>query len=467
MRRGMTVLLLAVLPMLHACMVGPDYVRPKVDTPAAFKELAGWKVAEPMDHVSRSRWWERFGDPQLDALEEQVEISNLNIRVAEAQYREAQALARASRASYFPLVTGDLSVTRSQSPSKAAGSAKPPVTNHTLSVDAAWEPDVWGRVGRLVESREAGAQASAADLEVVRLSMRAALAQNYFLLVTADAQKELLDRTVAAYARSLQFVRNQYGAGVATKADVAQAETQLKTVQAAAIDVGVQRAQLEHAIALLVGKAPADLAVERVPLLASPPRIPLEVPSSLLERRPDIAGAERRVAAANAQIGVARAAWFPAIILSASGGFDSASFAHWFTVPNRMWSLGAAIAETIFDGGLRHAQSDQALAAYDATVANYRQTVLAAFQEVEDNLAALRILEQEAQVQDGAVKAAQESVVLTTNQYRAGTVSFLNVVITQTTALANERAAVDIQGRRLAASVNLIKALGGGWSDAM
>ena len=464
--RRMRLFLLAALPVFHACTVGPDYVRPKIETPAAFKEAAGWKIAQPMDLIARGRWWERFGDPQLNALEAQVDISNLNIRIAEAQYREAQALARASRASYFPLVTGDISVTRSRTVPKATRAPKRTLNNHNLALDASWEPDVWGRVRRLAEASQANAQASAADLEAVRLSTRAALAQNYFLLATADAQKALLDRTVAAYERSLEFVRNQYGSGVATKAEVVQAETQLKTVRASAIDIGVQRAELEHAIALLVGKPPADVRIERAPLLAVPPDIPLAVPSALLERRPDIAVAERRVAAANAQIGVAKAAYFPALILSATGGFDSIPFAHWFTVPNRVWSLGAALAETLFDGGLRHAQSDLAMAAYDATVDSYRQTVLSAFQEVEDNLAALRILEQEAQVQGEAVKSAQESVTLTTNQYRAGTVSYLNVVIVQTTALTNERSAVDIRGRRLTASVNLIKALGGGWSEA-
>jgi NodT family efflux transporter outer membrane factor (OMF) lipoprotein len=462
-----TRLLLLVLPALSACTVGPDYVRPSVEAPAAYKEAGNWKAAEPGDHLARGRWWEVFGDPQLNALEEQVDISNLNIRVAEAQFRQAQALVQASRANYFPLVTGDISATRSHASSgltnRSTTIGGATNTDHNLSFNASWEADVWGRVSRLVESSEASAQASAADLESARLSAQAALAQDYFLLRAADAQKDLLERTAAAYGRSLQIVRNQYAAGVVTKADVAQAETQLKTTQAQAIDTGVQRAQLEHAIALLVGKAPADFSLEPAPLASALPAIPLGVPSALLERRPDIAGAERRVAAANAQIGVAKAAFFPALTLSAAAGYESASISQWFTLPNRFWSLGPALAQTIFDGGLRRAQSDQAVAAYDATVATYRQTVLGAFQEVEDNLAALRILEQEAQVQDEAVKAARQSVLLTTNQYRAGTVSYLNVVVVQAAALLNERAALDIQGRRLTASVLLVKALGGGW----
>ncbi len=468
MLRNTRLFLLAALPAFSACTVGPDYVRPTVETPAAYKETGTWKAAEPGDHIPRGQWWEVFGDPQLNALEEQVNISNLNIRVAEAQFRQAQALVQASRAGYFPLVTGDISATRSHASSgltnRSTTIGGATNTDHNLSFNASWEADVWGRVRRLVESSEASAQASAADLESARLSAQAALAQDYFLLRVADAQKDLLERTVAAYERSLQIVRNQYAAGVVTKADVAQAETQLKTTQAQAIDTGVQRAQLEHAIALLVGKAPADFSIVPAALADTLPAIPPGVPSALLERRPDIAAAERRVATANAQIGVAKAAFFPALTLSAAAGYESASIGQWLTLPNRFWSLGPALAQTIFDGGLRRAQSDQAVAAYDATVATYRQTVLGAFQEVEDNLAALRILEQEAQVQDDAVKSARQSVVLTTNQYRAGTVSFLNVVVVQAAALLNERTALNIQGRRLTASVLLITALGGGWS---
>jgi len=455
----------AMLPvMLAACTVGPDYVRPDVEAPAAYKETGNWKVGEPSDHLPRGKWWETFNDPKLNALEEQVNISNQNVHVAEAQFRQAQALAQGARAGYFPTVSGNLSSNRSHAPSSAVAGAGATNTNHSLSLNASWEPDVWGRVGRLVEANEAGAQASAADLESVRLSAQATLAQDYFLLRIADAQKRLLDDTVAAYEKSLKLTNNRYVAGVATRVDVVQAEAQLKTTQAQAIDLGVQRAQLEHAIALLVGKPPSTFSIEPAPLVASFPATPVGIPSELLERRPDIAAAERRVAAANAQIGVAKAAFFPSLVLSASGGYESSSLANWLTLPNRFWSVGPAIAQALFDGGLRKAQSEQATAAYDASVASYRQTVLGGFQEVEDNLAALRILEQEAGVQNEAVQAARQSVVLTTNQYKAGVVSYLNVVTVQATALANERTAADILGRRLAASVLLVKAVGGGWN---
>ncbi len=455
------IVVVAMLPlMLAACSVGPDYVRPDVETPAAYKESGNWKVGEPGDHLSHGKWWEVFNDPKLDALEEQVNISNQNVHVAEAQFRLAQALAQGARAGYFPTVSGNLASNRSHAPSGTGTTT----TSHSLSLDASWEPDVWGRVGRLVEANEAGAQASAADLESVRLSAQATLAQDYFLLRVSDTQKRLLDDTVAAYEKSLALTKNRYAAGVATRVDVVQAKTQLKTTQAQTIDLGVQRAQLEHAIALLAGKPPSTFSIEPAPLVASFPAMPVGVPSELLERRPDIAAAERRVAAANAQIGVAKSAFFPSLTLSASGGYASSSLANWLTLPNRFWSVGPAIAQALFDGGLRKAQSEQAMAAYDASVASYRQTVLGGFQEVEDNLAALRILEQEAKVQGEAVQAARQSVILTTNQYKAGTVSYLNVITVQATALANERTAADILGRRLVASVLLVKALGGGWS---
>lgn len=456
--------LLSVLPLLASCAAGPDYVRPTVATPTAYKEAGDWKPAQPADHLERGKWWQVFGDPVLDALEDQVDISNQNIKAAEAQYRQAQAAVQGNRAGYYPTVTGTVDATRSHSASGShTTSSGGTYTDYGLSLNASWEADVWGKVRRQVEAGEASAQASAADLAAARLSARASLAQNYFQLRIADAQKRLLDDTVDAYRRSLAIVRNQYKAGVATPADVAQAETQLKSAEAQAIDVGVQRAQLEHAIALLVGKAPADFAIKPVSLAAKLPEIPTGLPSALLERRPDIAGAERRMAAANAQIGVAQAAYYPSLTLSGSGGYQSSSLAHWFDLPNRFWSLGPALAETLFDGGLRRSQTAQARAAYDATVAEYRQTVLGAFQEVEDNLASLRILAQEAKVQAQAVQSARRSVTLTMNQYKAGTVSYLNVATTQATALSNERSAVALLGNRLTASVQLIKALGGGW----
>lgn len=317
-----------------------------------------------------------------------------------------------------------------------------------------------------MEGSQASAQASEADLEALRLSTRATLAQDYFQLRTLDTQKQLLDTTVACYRRSLELTRNRYASGVASRADVLQAETQLKTTEAQAIDTGVQRAQLEHAIALLVGRPASEFSLPVQPLAALPPAIPSGVPSQLLERRPDIAAAERRMAAANAQIGAAKAAYFPTLTLSGSGGFESNDWTKWLTWPSRIWSMGAGVSEVVFDGGLRGAQTDEARAAFDAAVATYRQTVLTGFQEVEDNLAALRILEQESLVQNEAVSAARQSVTFTTNQYKAGTVSYLDVIVTQTVALTNERTAADIMGRRMAAAVLLIKALGGGWNAA-
>lgn len=458
----------AMLGLLAACSVGPDYVRPQAAVPAAFKESQGWKQAQPRDQEIRGNWWEIYEDPLLNDLADQVSISNQNLAQAEAQFRQARALSQSARAAYFPTITGDVSSSRSRASANLGTIplSRGVVTSHRLSVDANWELDVWGRVRRTVEANRAGAQASAADLESARLSARTQLAQDYFQLRALDAQRKLLDDTVAAFGRSLQLTQNRYDAGVAAKADVVEAQTQLKTTQAQAIDIGVQRAQLEHAIALLVGKAPSEFAILAAPLAAVPPSIPVGLPSTLLERRPDVAAAERRVAAANAQIGVAEAAYFPSLTLAASGGYQSATLADWLTAPSRFWSVGPTIAATLFDAGLRRAQTDQAIAVYDASVAAYRQTVLTGFQEVEDNLAALRILEEEAQVHGEAVTAARQAVELVLNQYKAGTVSYLNVVTAQATLLANERTAVDILNRRLAASVLLIRALGGGWSAA-
>jgi len=452
---------------LAACTVGPDYVRPAVETPQAFKEQ--WKVAEPRDQGPRGNWWEVFDDNQLNDLVAQVDINNQNIKAAEANVRQARALTAQARAAFFPTVTGGASATRGSTGASGGGGARtgaaaPGVANvYSVDLDATWELDLWGRVRRSVESAEASTQASEADLAGAKLSAQALLVQDYLLMRVQDAQIRLLRDTAEAYDRSLQLTQNQYAVGVAGRSDVALAETQLKSTQAQAIDAGVQRAQLEHAIALLIGKPPSDVSMAPAPIEGKFPDIPPGVPSELLERRPDIAAAERRVAAANAQIGVAEAAFFPTVTLSATGGFASSSLANLLTAPARFWSLGAALAQTIFDAGLRQAQTEQAIAAYDATVATYRQTVLTGFQEVEDNLAALRILEQEAAVQDEAVKAARESLAITLNQYRAGTANYLAVVVVQAQALANERSAVNILGLRLNASVALIKALGGGW----
>lgn len=487
-RTGRSSFLLAVIfgmvTLLTGCVVGPDYVKPRVAAPTAYKEMEGWKVAQPQDAIIRGAWWEIFNDPQLNALEEQIDISNQNVIVAEAQFQQARALVREARASYFPTVTLGIGYTRflqsetlgGSSASKSSASAPSAGVSSggrgsfgarsefQLGLDFSWELDLWGRIRRTVESNQASAQASASDLESARLSFQAELAQDYFQLRALDAQKQLLDATVVAFEKSLELTKNRYASGVASQADVVQAETQLKTTQAQAVDVGVQRAQLEHAIALLIGKPASTFSLLTAQLATAPPVIPISVPSALLERRPDIAAAERRVAAANAQIGVAEAAFFPTVTLSASSGFESSSLSQWLTAPSRFWSVGPSISETVFDGGLRRAQTDFARAGYDASVGTYRQTVLTAFQAVEDNLAALRILEEEAQVQDEAVTAAQKSVALTTNQYKAGIVTYLNVITTQTIALTDEVTAVQILGRRMIAAVSLVEALGGGWN---
>jgi NodT family efflux transporter outer membrane factor (OMF) lipoprotein len=459
--------------LVSGCVVGPNYVRPVVVAPEAYKEQDGWKIARPQDDAFRGPWWERFEDPALNALETRVSEANLNLVVAEATYRQARALVREARSAYFPTATLGVGYTRNRQSANLGGSVGTVTTGtgskgsnfFQLPLDIAWEPDFWGKVRRSVESSQAGAQASAGDLETARLSFQTELAQDYFQLRTLDAQKALLDATVAAYERSLTLTRTRHTSGVASQVDVAQAEAQLKSAQAQYLDVGVLRAQLEHAIALLVGQPPSAFSLPASPLATAPPSIPVGVPSELLQRRPDVAAAERRVASANAQIGVAIAAFYPTITLSASTGFESSGIATWLTWPSRFWSVGPGISQTLFDGGLRRAQTDAARAAYDGSVATYRQTVLGAFQGVEDNLAALRILEDEARVQDEAVAAARQSVTLTTAQYRAGTVSYLNVITTQTIALADEVTAVQIQGRRMTAAVLLVEALGGGWSD--
>ena len=457
--------------LLASCATGPDYKRPAMAAPAAFKEAGDWKVAEPQDEQARGKWWEVFGDAQLNALVDQVDINNQNLKIAEARYRQAQALASTARAGFFPSVGLSASDTRSRSGAGrstvvgglSSGSSGGINTNYNVAANLSWELDLWGRIRRQTESNDSSAQASAADLAAARLSAQADLATSYFQLRVNDAQQQLLNDTVTAYTKSLELTRNRYNVGVAGRVDVAQAETQLKSAQAQALDLGVQRAQLEHSIALLLGRAPSEFSLTVGNWSATLPRLPLALPASLLERRPDIAAAERRASAANAQIGVAQAAYFPTLSFSASDGYASPSISKWLTAPNRFWSLGPSLAMTLLDFGKRSGAKDQALAAYDQSVATYRQTVLQGFQDVEDNLAALRILEAEAVVQDEAVRSARESTTLTLNQYKAGTVSYLNVVSVQTAQLSNERAAMSVQGRRLSAAVGLIRALGGGW----
>lgn len=449
-------LALAVLAALGACAVGPDYVKPAIDMPTAYKENTNWKTAEPADALPRGKWWSIYADPGLDGLMSQVASANQNVLVALAQYRQAQAAAQAARAGFFPTVAGDVSVGRARSKGSIANS-------HALTLDASWEPDLWGSVSRSVEANDATVQSDAALLAAAQLSAEATLAQDYFQLRITDQTITLQTNTVAAYTRSLKITQDQFAAGIVTRADVAQAQTQLKNAEASLTDLGVTRAQLEHAIAILVGKAPAAFSLAPASFVARLPEVPVGMPSTLLERRPDVAAAERKAAAANAQIGVARAAYFPNLTLSAAGGFQNSNFSDWFSVPSRTWSLGAALAETLFDGGLRDAKSKQAVAAYDVTVAQYRQTVLGAMQEVEDNLAALRILADETVQQNDAVTAAREAERLALNQYKAGIVNYTSVVSTQAATNSSERAALQLLGRRYAASVLLVKALGGGW----
>ena len=473
MSRGLSAALFGTaLSLLGGCMVGPDYKKQKVEVPPAYKEDAAWKVAQPQDQLPRGKWWELFGDPHLNALEEQVNVSNQSVQLSLAQYRQARALVQEARSALFPTVSLNPAVTRSKSSNTLGATpvARGAQTFYQVPVEASWTVDLWGQYRRGYESTLDSAQASAAELETTRLAMQAELAQDYFQLRSLDAQGLLLDNTVINYRKSLELTKNRYASGVVSKADVVAAETLLRSTEAQAIDVGVARAQMEHAIATLIGKPAPLFSLESMPLPPTivPPPIPTGIPSALLERRPDIAAAERRVASANEQIGVATAGYFPTLTLNGLFGFQaSSSFAsccsQLFTYPSRYWSLGAQMGQPLFNGFLTRAQVDAARAAYDGTVATYRQTVLTGFQEVEDNLAALRILEREAKVQDAAVAAAGQSVQLYINQYKAGTISYLDVVVAQDTLLNNQRTAVTILGNRMNAAVLLIKALGGGW----
>jgi len=465
--------LVAMATVLAACTVGPDYVKPAITVPANYKEAGAdgttWKVAQPGDHASRGKWWTIYNDPLLNALQDVLTTSNQDLVIAESRYAQARALVANTRSSYMPTVTAGASVNRFRTSANGfatSASSVGPANAFVLPLDVSWELDVWGRVRRSVESSEASAQAFAADLQTIRLSLQAELAINYFLLRGLDSERQLLENTLVAYGKAYELTVNRHEGGAASDSDVAQAETQLRTAQVQAVNLRVQRAQLEHAIAVLIGKAPSEFSMPRAGLEGAPPVVPLTMPSELLERRPDIASAERQMASANAQIGVAKAAFYPTISIGASAGFASSSASNWLEWPSRFWSIGPAAAMTLFDGGRRSAVSDQAQAAYDGTVAAYRQTVLTAFQDVEDNLSELAILAEAAQVEELAVKAARRSVAQTTNRYEAGAASYLEVVIAQTFALANERSAVDISRRRMMASVRLVKATGGDWSVA-
>ncbi len=457
----------AVLALsLSACTLGPDYQRPELPVAAEFKQAEGWKPASPADVLERGEWWRLYGDAELDALVARLNLSNQNVAAAEAQYRQARALVRGARSQLFPIVSGSVGVTRAGQGSGSTGTTTTGGSvgeSYEAGLSVSWEADIWGRLRRNLEANRANLQASAADLAAIRLSLQAELVQTYLQLRVIDEQQRLLDQTVEAYARSLRLTENQYRAGIVPKSDVAQAQTQLKSTQAQAIDLRWQRAQLEHAIAVLIGVTPAELDIAAREYIPALPDMPRAVPAQLLERRPDIALAERQVMAANANIGVAEAAWYPDLTLSASGGYRNSSFSDLFSVPNRFWSLGPQLALTLLDFGSRRAEVERAEASYDQTVANYRQTVLDSFREVEDYLVQLRVLEEEAVVQREALEAAQESLRLIENQYRAGTVDFLSVVTVQTTALNNERTNLTLLGDRLTASVLLIAALGGGW----
>jgi NodT family efflux transporter outer membrane factor (OMF) lipoprotein len=453
---------------LTACAVGPDYTRPPTEAPVQFKELKGWHEAQPRDTSLPQKWWQLFNDPKLNELEAQVVAANQSVAQAEAQYRQAQHQVQSSQSSLLPVATLTGQVSRFQAAS-GQSIAVPGIRNlFGLGASAVWEPDLWGKIRRQIEANTGNAQASAATLQALILSSQTTLAQHYFQIKVLDAQKALLDDTVAAYAKTLDITQNRYAVGVAAKSEVVQSEAQLHSARAQAVNLGAERARREHAIAVLIGKTPANFSLPPMPLEVEPPKIPVSLPSELLERRPDIAAAERQMAAANARIGIAKAAYFPSLNLAISGGFQSGDTDTLFTMARRYWALGpAGAALTLFDGGVKNAQYKQTIAAHDATVAAYRQTVLTGFQEVEDNLAALRILSEEVRVQEQAVAAADQALVLMLNQYKAGTVSYLNVMTAQTVALSNQQIAVQLKGEQLNVSVLLIKALGGGWNESL
>ena len=467
---------------LSACAVGPDYSKPAAPEPVKYKELKGWKRATPMDAADRGPWWTPFKDAKLGSLESRVIISNQTVIQAEAAYRTAQALVKEAQAGLFPTITGSYANTYSGSGIRSGGgsggsSFSSSSTSGTSSAsvaefraldtfsaaaNAAWTPDIWGKVRRSIESNVAGAQLSAADLANATLSAQAMLATAYFNLRAADALKDLLDRTAKDYQRTLEITQHQYAAGTVSKADVATAEAQLLNTQSQAINVGIARAQNEHAIAVSTGEPPAELTIAPNAFRNALPSIPVSVPSTLLERRPDIAAAERTMQQQNALIGVAVAAYYPDISLSGAFGFAGRGPLA-LSLANEVWSIGAAATQTAFDGGLNSATVDAARATYDQSVAGYRQTVLSAFQGVEDQLAALRILAQQAKVQDDAVKASQVEVDVLLNQYAAGTVAFTAVVVAQAQLLSNEELALTIRQDRFLAAVALIQDLGGGW----
>jgi NodT family efflux transporter outer membrane factor (OMF) lipoprotein len=469
-------LLTAFCLLLPSCMVGPNYHRPPAPAPPAYKELppanspqaSEWAPAQPNDALARGKWWEMYGDTELNALEEQVSISNQNVIETEAQFREAKFAVKIARSNLYPTVSVTPTIVNSRSSSNVAFSAGRQTT-YDLPVDVSWEADTWGSIRRSIQASAEAAQVSDAELENARLSYQAELAQDYFELRGTDGEKQLLNTTVKSYQDYLKLTQDRFNGGVASGSDVAQAQTQLETARAQLIDYDVARAQYEHAIAVLAGKAPAEVSISYGSIKITPPPVPVGLPSILLERRPDIATTERQMAAANEQIGIAKAAFYPTIGLTTNSspvGLESTSFLQWISWPSRFWSVGPGLAETIFDAGKRRATLNQSVAAYDATVANYRQTVLTAFQQVEDNLAALRVLENEAKAEDAAVQAAQNSLDISTYQYKAGTVNYLTVITEQAILLQDQVQALNILTRRMSSSVLLIEALGGGWNSS-
>jgi len=458
--------------LLASCTVGPKYSKPAVPVaptyseqpPTAYKEANGWKAAQPGDSAIRGEWWELFSDARLNALEEQVGPANQTLKAAEANFRQARAAIKYNRSFLFPTISAGATISRNRvSTNSPTGIAGTQYGGFVLPISVSYDADLWGRVRQSIASAREQSQASAATLENVKLELQTDLAVDYFEARSLDSEKKLLDDTVIAYQRALQLTQNRFNGGVASKAEVAQAETQLDQTQAQDLDLGVARAEYEHAIAVLTGKAPEGFGLPLSPLPQQPPMIPVGIPSQLLERRPDVASAERQVAAANEQIGIARTAFFPDLMISVTGGLQSGSFVDWFTWPSRYWAVGPQILQTVFDAGRRRAQLESAAAGYDVTVANYRQTALTAFQEVEDNLSTLRILEQEAAKQHEATLAAENALQLSLNRYKGGLVTYLDVITSQSIALSNERTEVDLLRRRMDASVLLIKASGGGW----
>lgn len=471
--RGSRLLSLSLcVAMLSACAVGPDYQRPQTAEPVQYKAAEGWRQANPSDALARGAWWELYGDRQLNDLIEKLNSANQTVAQSEAQYRQAQALVRSARGAFFPTV--DLNVSKNRS-SQGTGSSNSSLSSsssgirdtYSAQAGVSWEADVWGKLRRGLEADTANAQASFADLAAMRLSQQSELVQNYLQLRVIDGQKRLLQDTVEAYRRSLKMTENQYRAGVSGKDAVAQAQTQLKGTEADMIDLIWQRAQFENAIAVLIGLPPAEFSLAESQDIPQLPQVPLALPSQLLERRPDIASAERSVMAANANIGVAKAAYYPDLTLSMNGGYSSSTYSNWISLPNRFWSVGPQLAMTLFDGGQRSAEVDRSEAAYDETVAKYRQTVLDGFREVENFLVQLKVLQDEAVVRQQALDAARESLRLTQNQYKAGLIAYIDVVVTQAAALNNERSNLDLLQSRLIASVQLIAALGGGWDGQL